>query len=181
MTADPDHETEIIRRIRMGWGAFGRHSQIMNSRLPLSLKRNVYNSCVLPVLTYGAETWRLTKRVLLKLRTTQRAMERRTIVVTLRDKKRADWVREQTRVNDILVEIKKKKWAWAGHVMRREDNRWSLRVTDWIPREGKRSRGRQKVRWADEIKKFAGTAWPQLVHDRGCWRSMGEAFALQWA
>ena len=108
---------EMIRRLRMGWSAFGS-----------------IVSCILPVLTYGAETWRLTKRIQTKLRTTERAMERKMIGVTLRDKKRAEWIREQTRVKDILVEIKKKKWTWAGHVMRRQDNRWSLRVTEWIPR-----------------------------------------------
>lgn len=37
--------------------------------------------------------------------------------VTLRDKKRSEWVREQTRVKNILMDIKKKKWMWAGHVM----------------------------------------------------------------
>ncbi|XP_077511834.1 uncharacterized protein LOC144122145 isoform X1 [Amblyomma americanum] len=79
-------------------------------------------------------------------------------------------MREQTWVNDILVEIKRKKWAWAGHVMQRQDNRWSLRVTEWIPREGKRSRGRQEVRWAGEIKEFAGMRWPQLAKDRVNWR-----------
>ncbi|MCL1440826.1 hypothetical protein, partial [Enterobacter hormaechei] len=163
----------------MGWSAYGRHSQIMNGSLPLSLKKKVYDSCILPVLTYGAETWRLTKRVQLKLRTTKQAMERKMIGVTLRDKKRAEWVREQTGVKDTLVEIKRKKWTWAGHVMRRQDNRWSLRVTEWIPREGKRCRGRQKVRWADEIKKFAGINWSQLAQDRGNWRLMREAFALQ--
>ncbi len=35
----------------------------MNSNLPLSLKRKVYNQCVLPVLTYVSETWRLTKEL----------------------------------------------------------------------------------------------------------------------
>ncbi len=37
-------------------------SLVMNSNLPLSLKRKVYNQCVLPVLTYGSESWRLTKK-----------------------------------------------------------------------------------------------------------------------
>uniref|UniRef100_A0A224YMB0 Endonuclease-reverse transcriptase n=1 Tax=Rhipicephalus zambeziensis TaxID=60191 RepID=A0A224YMB0_9ACAR len=80
----------------MGWSTFGKHSQIINGSLPLSLKGKVYNTCILPVLTYEAETWRLTKRVQLKLRTTQRAMERKMIGVTLRDRKRAEWVTEQT-------------------------------------------------------------------------------------
>ncbi|WP_265430092.1 RNA-directed DNA polymerase, partial [Klebsiella pneumoniae] len=75
VSADPNHEKEIRRRIGMGWGAFGRHSQILKSKLPLSLKRIVYHHCVLPVMTYGAETWRLTKHLESKLRSAQRAME----------------------------------------------------------------------------------------------------------
>ncbi|MCJ3464060.1 hypothetical protein LNY58_26610, partial [Klebsiella pneumoniae] len=158
----------------------GRHYEIMTGNLPLSLKRKVFNHCILPVLTYSAETWRIAKKLEMKLRSTQRAMERKMIGVTLRDKKRAEWIREQTGVADIILSIKRKKWTWAGHVMRRKDNRWTVRATEWIPREGKRNRGRQKVRWSDEIKKFAGIKWNQLAQDRVDWRSLGEAFVLQW-
>ena len=98
-------------------------------------------------------------------------MERKILGLTLRDRKRAVWIREQTGITDILVDIKWKKWSWAGHVMRRMDNRWTIRVTEWIPREGKRSRGRQKVRWDDEVRKFAGASWNTLAQDRGNWRS----------
>ena len=52
----PGHDYEIKRRIGMGWSAFGKQSNIMKSNLPISLKRKVYNQCVLPVLTYGSET-----------------------------------------------------------------------------------------------------------------------------
>lgn len=45
------------------------------------------------------------------------------IGVALRDKKRAEWIREQMGVKDILVKIKK-KWAGAGHIARRQDNHW---------------------------------------------------------
>lgn len=102
VTADPDHESEIPR-MTMGWGAFDRHPQIMNDSLPV-LKRKVYDSRILPALTYGAEACRLPKRVELKLMTTQRTMER-IIGVTFRDRKRVKWVMEQKRVNDTLVDI----------------------------------------------------------------------------
>lgn len=62
------------------------------------------------------------------------------------------------------------------------DNRWPSRVTDWIPREGKRVRRREKVCWADEIKTFAGTTCQESSTGvRIEWRNMGNAFALQWA
>jgi len=51
----PDKEIEIQRRIALSWQAFGRANLIFLSRLPLSLKRKVYDQCILPTLTHGAE------------------------------------------------------------------------------------------------------------------------------
>ncbi len=63
----------------MGWSVFGKQNLVMSSNLPLSLKRKVYNQCTLPVLTYGTETWRLTKDSERKLRCAQAGMERRML------------------------------------------------------------------------------------------------------
>jgi len=39
--------------------SFGRLNFIFKSKLPIYLKRKVYNQCVLPVILYGSETWTL--------------------------------------------------------------------------------------------------------------------------
>ncbi len=49
VSANPAQDREIKRRIGMGWNAFGKHRDIINSNLPLSLNRKVYNHCILPV------------------------------------------------------------------------------------------------------------------------------------
>ncbi len=180
VSANPAHEKEIRRRIGIGWSAFGKQNLVMNSNLPLPLKRKVYNQCILPVLTYGSETWCLTKELERKLRSAQRGMERKMLGITWRDKKRASWIREQTKVEDILMTIKNKKWTWAGHVMRTCDNRWTMKVTEWQPRNGRRNQGRQRVRWRDEIRAFTGPRWSSLTSDRERWRMLGKAFVLQW-
>ncbi len=56
VSAKPAHEKEIRRRIGMGWSAFGEQNLLRNRNLPLSLKRKVYNQCILPFLTYGSKT-----------------------------------------------------------------------------------------------------------------------------
>ncbi len=99
--------------------------------------------------------------------------------ITWRDRKRVSWIREHIKVEDILVRIRNKKWTWAGHIMRRRDNRWTTRVTDWQPRNGRRSQGRQRVRWRDEIRAFAELSWSSLTSDRERWRILGKAFVLQ--
>ncbi|XP_042865863.1 uncharacterized protein LOC122249230 [Penaeus japonicus] len=84
-------EQEIKRRITIGWQAFGRASTISkNKDISLILKRQVYNQCILPTVTYGAETWNLTKKEMLKLRIMQRAHERIMLNITWRDRKTAE-------------------------------------------------------------------------------------------
>ena len=117
-------------------------------------------------MIYGFETWKPTKPMENKLRSAQRGMERSMLGISLRDKKGSSWIRENTRVKDILVAIKEQKWRLAGHVSRIEDNRWTKRLTDWTPREGKRDRKRPDKRWRDEIQKTAG----QLGNN---WRTQG--------
>ena len=33
-----------------------------------------------------------------------------------------------------MVQLKSKKWTWAGHLARRQDDRWTHKLTDWTPR-----------------------------------------------
>ena len=93
---------EIKRRIGLGWAAFGKLRTVFKSNMNNSLKRKVFDSCVLPVLTYGAETLTLTKASVNKLRVAQRAMERSMLGISLRDKKTNEWIRQQTRVVDVM-------------------------------------------------------------------------------
>ena len=60
-------------------------------------------------MIYGSETWEPTKPMENKLRSAQRGMERSMLGISLRDKKRSFWIRENTRVTDILVAIKEQK------------------------------------------------------------------------
>ncbi len=40
------------------------------------------------------------------------------------------------------------------------------------PRNSKRSQGRQKIRWRDEIVTFAGAGWSTLTSDREKWKGL---------
>ena len=79
-----------------------------------------------------------------------------------------------------LVTSKEQTWRWAGHIARREDNRWNKILTDWTPREGKRYRRRPDRKWRDEIEKTAGATWQRLAKSREYWKTLREAFVQQW-
>ncbi|KAG7296473.1 hypothetical protein JYU34_020218 [Plutella xylostella] len=173
-------DKEVARRIQLGWAAFGKLRHIFTENIPQCLKTKVFNQCVLPVMTYGAETWCFTKGLIHKLRVAQRAMERAMLGVSLRDRIRNEEIRRRTKVTDIAKRISTLKWQWAGHVARRADDRWSRKVLEWRPRVGKRRVGRPPTRWSDDLRKVAGSRWMQMAGDRLGWRSLGEAYVQQW-
>jgi hypothetical protein len=172
---------EVLRRIKSGWSCFGRHKEILcNKNIPMSLRRRVYDQCVLPTMTYGSETWSTTKYLESKLQSAQRAMERQMLHISLRDKVRCSVIRQKTGVKDVIIKIKEAKWRWAGHLARRSDNRWTKRLTDWQPRTGKRKRGRQKRRWRDDLTTYLGTTWARLAADRTSWKDHEEGYIRHW-
>ena len=81
-----------------------------------------------------------------KLSGAQHNIERSMLNITYKDRKTNKWVRDQTKVMDIMEIIKNRKWTWAGHISRRTDYRWSAALIVWTPMGGKRNRGRQRKR-----------------------------------
>ena len=171
-------DKEFQRRIRAGWTAFATHRDIFKGNIGTCLKRQIYNSCIIPAMTYGAETWALTTHTKNKLAAAQRKTERSMLSITYRDRKTNIWVREKTKVTDVIEQVRRRKWTWAGHVSRIRDNRWTLRVTNWKPYERKRHRGRPARRWRDELDdNWKGTIWKRIAQDRQMWKLHTEAFA----
>ena len=124
ISLENDTAGEVNRRIQLAWAKFGKLSFILrDENLPMSLKKQLFNQCIIPVLSYGAETWTTTNRLERKLRVTERAMERIMRGVSRKDKVRNQDLRNSTGVLDIIQVIKQKKWRWAGHLARRQDER----------------------------------------------------------
>ena len=86
-TRDKNQYKEIQRRITAEWTAFAKHRDIFKGNIGTCLKRQVYNSCVLSAMTYGAETWTLTTPAKNKLAAEQTKMERSMLNITHQDRK----------------------------------------------------------------------------------------------
>ena len=112
--------------------------------------------------TYGAETWTLTKQARNKLVAAQTKMERSMLNITYKDRRTNIWVRERTKLIDIIYTVRKMKWSWAGHI---KDDRWTSRVTTWRPYDKKRRQGRPAKRWRDDLDKYwSDTIWQRQGH-----------------
>ena len=93
--------------------------------------------------------------------------------ITYRDRKTNVWVREKTMVTDVIEQVRRRKWTWAGHGSKIRDNRWKLRIRIWKPYERKTPRRRPARRWRDELDDYwKGTIWQRIAQDRPTWNSM---------
>lgn len=171
---------EIDKRIANGWKKYWALKEIMKSKeLGIKIKKKTFDTCILPCITYGCETWALTKGHRDKLARCQRGMERSMLGLKLRDKVRNIDIRSKTKLTDILSRIDRLKWRWTGHMLRCRKGKWSKQVTVWYPRDGARCRGRKPRRWEDELKMTLGPLWIRVAADREQWKELEEAFAVR--
>lgn len=175
-------EKEIQRRIAIAWRKFWSYKEIMKSReIKVYIKKKLFEVAILPCLTYGCQTWALRKEEEEKLAICQRKMERSMLGLRMKDRVSNKTIRNITKLTDIRKIIIKLKWKWAGHVCRLDKMRWTKKVTEWIPRNRKRKRGRQRKRWRDVFAHKVGPDWMRKARDRELWRDLGEAYATEAA
>ncbi|KAE9420786.1 hypothetical protein Angca_003977, partial [Angiostrongylus cantonensis] len=124
---------------RAAWGAFKSIEDVVERTKNTRLRAHLFDSTVLPALTYASQTWSLLERTMLVV----------SRFAQVRDGIRSSDLRQRSKIKDAVLYAKQSKIRWAGHVMRMNDNRWTRAVSDWIPRDVKRTAGRPPNRWSE--------------------------------
>ena len=162
---------ELTRRKRAGWYSFSKLRDVFaNKSVSADVKAHLFDTHVLPSMTYACETWSLTVKEETFLQVAQRSMERRMTNIRLIQRITNEEVRRRSKVTDVLDNIYIAKRRWAGHVIRRNDERWTTRITNWRPRSHTRPRGRPPIRWSDPMTKLYGESWKRMARERQSWK-----------
>ena len=174
ITADGDCSHEIKRRLLLGRKVMTKLDNILNSRdIILSTKVRLVKVMVFPVVMYRCKSW-----------TIKKAECRRTDAFELwcwRRFLRVPWTARRSN-QSILKEISpgcsleglmfKLKLQYFGHLMRRADSFEKPLMLGKI--EGRRRRGRQRLRWLDGITDSVDMSFSRLqglVMDRKAWHA----------
>ena len=110
-------KNEIERRISLGWKKYWSLGRIFKGPYSNRAKGMVFNANVVPVVTYGAQTWTLSKNLENKIRITQNAMERSMLNFKKKDRIRISKIKKLLNSYLDMVKVaKSKKWNWRGGI-----------------------------------------------------------------
>jgi hypothetical protein len=174
---DNSVQKEIQRRVLAGNRTyFAAISLFRNRLLSRATKIRLYKTITRPIVTYGAETWTMTKKEEQALLIFERKIFRRVYGPKYED---GEW---KSRTNRKLEELSKGenvvKWiegqriSWLGHLERMENRMAKKILTQKL--EGTRRRGRPRKGWREEeerdLQVLGVRRWIELVIDREKWR-----------
>ena len=141
---------EIKRRIALAGSTFNRlHTKIFKRHdIGLKIKLRILNACVIPILTYGCESWSVKQTMEKKIIATENKWLRRILRIGYKEHITNEEIRKRTQQKNIIEVIRKRRMKWAGHILRMNEERTAKRIFYYKP-EGKRAQGRPKRRWTD--------------------------------
>lgn len=175
ITSDGRCSNEIRARIAKAKSTFNSMKKILtNTNLSITVRKRVLQSYIMPILLYGCETWTMSKQITKQLEAAEMWFWRRMQRIPWTAKKTNEEVlREVTEKRNLIRSIMRRQARFFGHVMRRQQLE-NLVTTGKM--EGKRGRGRPRVKFLDRLTKWHGRRRPtEIIRDtqnRTLWRGM---------
>ena len=200
-------DVEFQSRLNAAWAKFWDLWPLLGKRDANLHKRiRLLEATVAKTLLWCSETWYLTVKQKRKLRTLQRTMLRKIVLVRRGpDEEYVTWIRRATRQAEAnakesgatcwLSTALSNKWKWAGELSRMSLERWASRTTFWRdskwwsfqPRGGSsygarpmRARPGYIPRWENELNQFASlqgwTSWQDVAKNVKSWEAAEKDF-----
>ena len=149
-------------------------------------KIHLFKTLVRPVLLYGDEAWKMTKADKRKLNSFQRKCLRRIIKIKWQQRVTNRRMVEMAEINEISCEVRRRRWNWLGHVLRRDGDNDCFTALGWTP-EGRKARGRPKTTWKGTVERERHKAgWKSrsvakaAARSRECWSENVSALCAYW-
>ena len=97
-------KVEMNERSTAAWKSFWALKKFLISELPMFHKKKLMDSVILPIFTYGAQSWTLSKEYERRLKAGQKAMERKILRLSLLDHITNEEIR-RTKIKDVLDKL----------------------------------------------------------------------------
>jgi len=140
-------EADIKARISKAQAAFSALNKIWHSTTySMQTKLRIFNTNVKAVLLYGCETWKNSKYITTKLQVFINKSLRKILRIFWPHQITNNELWKHTKHPRIYLQIRKCKWGWLGHTLRKPMENITRQALEWNT-QGKWSRGRPKNTW----------------------------------
>ncbi len=174
-----DGSAAVQHRISLGWAAFQNNKVLLtSSRIPPKVKGKIYKTYILPVVLYGLDCVNWTSILCEKVEVFQNNMMRIMLDKNILDKIRIKELQKITGLDPLISVIKSRVLKLFGHVKRSEHGLSRVCLEGNTP--GKRSKGRPRMRWRDNVHKWSGLTTMELnkaTRDRTSWKKFSHVGA----
>ena len=176
ISQDARPNREIERRILIAKNSFNSMKNLLtNNRMNIQTRVRALKTYIWSTLMYGAESWTLNREMKMKLNAAEMWFYRRMLRVSWRDRVTNEEVLLRVgQRRSLLAELRRRQMSFLGHVIRNEKME-HLCLSGMI--EGRRARGRQRIKYMDTIVEDLGRGMTtnqllQLARDRERWKQM---------
>ena len=126
-------------------------------------------SLVTAIFLYACESWTLTAELQRRIQAMEMRCYRKILCISYKDHVTNEEVRAKIQQaigphEDLLTIVKRRKLQWFGHVSR--SSGLAKTILQGTVKGGRRQ-GRQKVRWEDNIRKWAGLEFAKSQREVG--------------
>ena len=94
------------------------YSIVMKRELSKKAKVSIFKAVLVPILTYGHESWAMTERMRSQVQASEIRCLRKIEGVTLFNKVRISEIRKSLNIKPLLLRIERSQLRWFGHVSR---------------------------------------------------------------
>lgn len=179
-----DIEEDIVNRINKAQTAYHMLKNVWRSKeLTTQTKLRIFDTNVKSVLLYGSETWKTTKRNTDKIQVFINKCLRKMLGIYWPNRITNRELWRKTNQEPINKTIKRRKWKWIGHTLRREDD-IAKQALEYKP-TGSRKIGRPTETWKRSIDKEleeANMKWTEVkveARNRENWKRIVEALCSE--
>ncbi|TWW59887.1 hypothetical protein D4764_06G0014170 [Takifugu flavidus] len=114
--------TAVAEAKTRAWEEFGEPMEndfrTASKRSASAVIRTLHRSIFVPTLTYGHELWVMTERTRSRVQAAEMCFIRWVAGLSLRDRVRSSAIREELRVEPLLLCVERSQMRWLGHLVR---------------------------------------------------------------